>query len=219
LIWPYPRMCSGDGGDFHREPEVFAVQAIEQLGHRHFVFHDQPPFGPALFGVAEDVQRGAAQSLQLREDPERGHHPGAELGLRRLARARIRLVENRRSEVEFELVASLEHRFDLPGERRIGVQARDFVFVLVGEELEVVARDRLGERGASGLERFGFARALDELAVALGVRGILVRGEEFDPARDQLVEVARERLRDRNDLRRSREPLHPRKIGCGAPSP
>ena len=124
--------------------------------------------------------------------------------------------------MEFEPVAAFEHAFDFSRKPGIGVKPRHFVLVLVGHELEVISCDGLGEREFSfgtRLVRFHRAHPLDQLAVSLGIAAVLVAGEELYPARDQLVEVARERLRDRNDLGRSREPLHPRKIDSGAPPP
>src|SRR3989454_9724849 len=93
---------------------------------------------------------------------------------------------------------------------------------LQGDWSSDVCSSDLGEREfsfAARLVRFHRAHPLDQLAVSLGIAAVLVAGEELYPARDQLIEVARERLRDRNDLGRSREPLHPRKIDSGAPPP
>ena len=48
-----------------------------------------------------------------------------------------------------ELVVALEHAGDLVGEGGVGVQAGDLVLVLVGHQLEQVARHGLGQpRGA-----------------------------------------------------------------------
>src|SRR6266513_3524129 len=179
----------GYARDLHRELSVLAVQVFEQLGDCLLVLADPPPLGPALFGVAEYIQRGAAQALQLREDPERGHHPAAELRFARFSRARIGLIENGRGEVEFQLVAAIEHAFDPSRECRVGIESRNLVFVLVRHELEGVAGDGLGERGAGAELRLSGANSFDQLAVSLGIGAVLVAGEELDPARDQLVEI------------------------------
>src|SRR2546427_1221673 len=99
--------------DLRRELLVLAVQALEQLRDRRLVLFDEPPLGLALLRHTEDIQRCPAQALQFREDPERHHHPGTELRLPRLVRARIGPVENRRSKVELQLVAAFEHALDL----------------------------------------------------------------------------------------------------------
>src|SRR6266566_1988122 len=143
----------GYARDLHGELSVLAVQVLEQLGDGRLVLADQPSFGLALPAHPEDIERRAAQALQFRQNAERGHHPGSELRLPRLAGARIGLVEDRRSKVEFQLVAAFEHAFDLAREPRIGVEPRHFVLVLVGHQLEVVSRDGLGER------EFSLARA------------------------------------------------------------
>ena len=71
---------------------------------------------------------------------------GPYVDLRRLAGRRVGLVQRRRREVEAELVVAFELRGDALREIGLGVQARDFVLVLDREQLEVVARDRFGER-------------------------------------------------------------------------
>ncbi len=125
--------------------------------------------------------------------------------------------------MELQLVAAFEHAFDLSCKRSIGIEPRHFVLVLVGHQLEVIPCDGLGEREFSfaraDLLRFRHAHSFNQFSVSLRVGAILVGGEELDAARDQLLEVARERLRDGNDLGRGREALHARKVGCGAPPP
>jgi len=47
-----------------------------------------------------------------------------------------------------QLVVALELRRDLGEKRLVGMQPRDFVFVLVGHQFEQVARDGFGELAA-----------------------------------------------------------------------
>ena len=80
---------------------------------------------------------------------------------------------------------------DLPREGGIGVEAGDLVLVLVGHQLEQVARDRLGEPARLGAcARLGGPRPLDQGAVSRRVGGVLVGGEEGDAPRDDLVEAS-----------------------------
>ncbi len=58
----------------------------------------------------------------------------------------LRLAMQRRRQVVVELVVALELRRDLLVEARVGVQARDLVLVLVGHQLEQVARHRFAQR-------------------------------------------------------------------------
>src|SRR5256885_9109413 len=122
----------GYARDLRGEISVLAVQVLEQLGDGRLVLGDQAPFGLALRAHAEDIEGRAAQALQFRENAERRHHPGPELRLPRLAGARIGLVEDRRSKVELQPVATFEHAFDLSRKPGIGGEARHFVLGLVG---------------------------------------------------------------------------------------
>jgi hypothetical protein len=80
----------------------------------------------------------------LRQQAEGLAHPGAERPLDQLALARSCFGQQRRRQVVHQLVVALELRGDLGGEGRVGVQARHLVLVLVGHQLEQVARHRLG---------------------------------------------------------------------------
>ncbi len=106
--------------------------------------------------------------------------------------------EQRRRQVELELVVAFEHGGDLVGEFRTGggirVEPRHFVFVLVGHQLEQVARHRFGQaqfRRAVHHSRFDLAHLIDKGVVLLRIRGVLVAGQEFDTARDHFIQVRR----------------------------
>src|SRR5215468_4373239 len=68
-----------NGRDLHGERVVVARETSEQLVDRSLVLADEAPLGPALPGHAERVERRGAQATELREHPERAHHPAAEL--------------------------------------------------------------------------------------------------------------------------------------------
>ena len=103
---------------------------------------------PALRGPAEDVERACRAGPS--SSPARGTRSSS-TGRTSLFFASpvagVRLVGQRRREMEGELVVAFELRRDALGEVAVGVQARDFVLVLDREQLEVVARDGLGQRG------------------------------------------------------------------------
>ena len=113
-------------------------------------------------------------------------------------------------------VVALEHRRHLGREGRVGVQARHFVLVLVGHQLEQVARHRLGQAGAAQ-RRLGGAHAVDEGAVLRRVGRVLVAGEELHPPRHHLVE--RGLAHELDHLRRLEQRLHRREVVRAAPAP
>src|SRR5882672_11815515 len=99
------------------------------------------------------------------------------------------------------------------------MQARDFILVLVGEELCVVPGYRLGELGAAGFLVFRVPGSLDERAVSPCIGAVLVLREELDAPVDELVDVAREMLIDGNDVGGPRDALHSLDIDGRAPAP
>ena len=113
-------------------------------------------------------------------------------------------------------VVALEHGLDLPLELAVRVQARDLVLVLVGEELGVVARHRFREFCRACLR---LSNSFHQAAIAFGVGGVLVFGQELYPPLDELVEVAREVLLDRDHGRRGRDALHPLRVERRMPAP
>src|SRR5689334_5141043 len=181
-----------DARNLDRDRVVVRAERSEQLLDQRFVVGDELALHPALRGAAEDVQRRSAQPSHLREHAERAHHPGTVAALSWLARVGVGLVHQRRGEMEHELVVALELRRHALREIGFGEKARDFVLVLDREQLEVVTRHRLGERGATGnLLGFGRADPGDEIRIEPGVRRILVAGQEFHAAGDGFVQRRR----------------------------
>ena len=141
-------------GDLQRSRVVLRRQAGEQLIDGLLVLGDELALQAPLAGVAEQIERRAAQALQGGEDLEQRPHPGAEAHLARLAGERIDAREQRRREVVDDPVVALEHAFQLAREFAVGVQPRHFVLVLVRKQLRVVARYCFGEFGRPGLLLF-----------------------------------------------------------------
>ena len=122
--------------------------------------------------------------------------------------------------MEAQRVVALELRLELLSEFRARVEPRDLVLVLVGHQLEPVARDGFRQcRRTLRLLLLGRTDLVDQTTVALGVRGILVVGQEGDAARDHLVERFGHGLAvDDRGLRRD-EPLDGLQVDGGTTAP
>ena len=98
--------------------------------------------------------------------------------------------------MELQAHRPIELGGDLLLERAVGIEPRHLVFVLVGHQLEQIARDRFRKPAAAGsLLRLGQARPLDPGAIAKGINGILISREKFDPAAKHLLERLRQPAR------------------------
>ena len=105
-----------------------------------------------------------------------------------------------------------EGLLELPGR----IEARDLVFVLVGDQLGVVARHRLGQhRRARKHPAFGLAHAIDELAVAPRGPPVLEANEVLLAPGDEIIE----RFRHRRGEAHSGRLGDPREVGSGATAP
>src|SRR5258706_6924959 len=209
----------GDRRDLDRYRVIGRRELCEQAIDVRFVFRDQRALGAPLRGVTKHVEWRTAQTAQAFQHMEHRQHPGAEAHLARLAGGWILARNKRWREMEHELVIALEHAGDLLLERAVGVQPRDLVFVLVGEQLGVVARDRFAQLGRARRFALALAHALNQLAIALGIGRVLVRGEELDATLDQLVQRAREMFAQSDDLGRQREALDALQVDGGTPAP
>src|SRR5690606_1466428 len=85
-----------------------------------FVLRQQFPLQSPLDAISEQIERGAAQPLERGEDAKRLHHPRAEAGFPWFSFA-ISTPEDRRREMEFEALITLELLRQLAGERAVGV--------------------------------------------------------------------------------------------------
>ncbi len=88
--------------------------------------------------------------------------------------------------MELQPVVALELRLELLAEFRLAVEACDLVLVLVGQELEVVAGDGLGQRQI--IRGVGVAYALHQLAIAPRQPSVLVAGKEVHAPLDDLFQ-------------------------------
>ena len=162
------------------------------------------------------------RNFSFASQPNAAHHPRAERHLRGSPVAGSRFASSGGARWKREAELAVELGRGLAQERAVGIEPRDLVFVLVGHQLEQVARDRLGEPAfARRLRGFGRPRLLHAFAVARGIGGVLVVGEEGDAARDRLVEILRQPARV-GGLARLRDVAAPRSPSdrrrCGGPS-
>src|SRR3954470_14703342 len=209
----------GEGGELDCGGVILRVEAGEELLDCLLVLPDQLALHAPLFGMAEGIKRGSSEESQPRKELENSPHPSAETHLARLAAERIDLRKKRWREVVIGPVVAFEHVGDLLFEFAVGVQARNLVLVLVGEELVVIARDRFGELRGAGLVLFDPKDAADQGPVSGGISGVLIVGEELRAPLDQLVQAAREVLVDRDDGGRRGDAADLLLVGRGAPAP
>ena len=104
------------------------------------------------------------------------------------------LGKDRRRQIKPEL-AAFEVLAKRRGKAAIAVKPCNFVFVLVGHELEQIAHHRRGERCRTpGNFRFALPHLAHKRAIALGIGGILVAGQKGHAARNRLIERLRLRF-------------------------
>ncbi len=90
--------------------------------------------------------------------------------------------------MEGEFDIALKALLELAQEPAIGIEPCHLIFVLIGHQLVGIAGDSFGQLGEIGTELgLGFLYPFGQSLVAFGIGGILIGGEFFDPARDDLV--------------------------------
>ena len=194
----------GNAGNLHRCRKTIRIQRGQNLVQACAVFDNQGALRTALCGPPKHIQRRAAQTLEPREDFEGRQHGRAELLLLQLALF-IAPGQQRWRQVVVELEIAFEHAVDPLQERSIGMQARHFVLVLVGHELEQVARYGLGQQGLAK-RRLALAHLVHKHLVLLRIGGILVGGQELDAPLDQVIQ--RLAFPELQHLRRRQKFLH-----------
>ena len=156
-------------------------QTGDQLATQRLVLRDQRPLRRAAPRCSRKCRTPCRAGRAARPARRSLHHPRPEAHLARLAGRRIlaRRAAAARDGIRSCRSPSNASR-DLRGERAVGVEPRDLVLVLVRHQLEEIARHRLGEaRLRPGrVRRLGGRRPVDEGAIALGVGGVLVGGQE-----------------------------------------
>ena len=126
--------------------------------------------------------------------------------------------EERRRQVELKPVVALELLVDAGGEGGFGVEPAHFIFILVGQQLRIVAGDGFGEAGLAGL-RFDRLHAFDESGVTLRKGCVLIRGQVLYAAGHDLVERARQAVEGHDVVGRRHQSLDGSAIVRGAAAP
>src|SRR6516164_654211 len=127
---------------------VFGRQPGEDFIKQSLILAHERPLDLAFGGVAKRIERGAAKELELRENAEDWEYQRPECHLTGHAGDLVPARQQRRREMD--MVAQMftaEIVVDLPLERGIGVEPSHLVFVLVGHELEKIARNSVGKPG------------------------------------------------------------------------
>src|SRR6185295_5942694 len=133
--------------DFDSQGMITTAQFANELFYRYLVFDYQAAFHATLVGIAKNVKRSAAQTPQPGQQFECQKYPAAVFRLPQLAGNWITLRNQRRRQMKMKLVVAFELDFDVLHKRRIRVQARHLVLVLIREQLEVIMRDRFSQPG------------------------------------------------------------------------
>ena len=200
---------------------VGSVQSGDDFFNAGAVAVNQCALAAALFGVAEHIQRRAAQALEARQQPEGAGYPRAELAFLQLALV-VAAGQQRRGQVVVDFEVAFEHGLDLFFKSALRVQARHLVLVFVGHQLKESPRHRLAQQvlAAHGLGQAFFSglHARHQGRVALGISSILVIGQKLDAASHQRVQ-ALAGSRHVYHLRWRIQVLHRRQIASRAPAP
>ena len=178
----------GNRGDIHGKGVVFVVQTAQQLVDLLEVAGNELAFHLALFGVAEYIEWAAAQALEAGQHAEGLEHPRPVFRLAQLT-LRILLRQQGWGQMEMDPEVALEGLANAPFEIAAGIEAGDFVLVLVGHQLEGITRDGLAQiveaRRAFLLD---LAHLVDQRPIALRVSRVLILGKKLHAAGDLLVE-------------------------------
>src|SRR5579871_3101633 len=125
----------GNRGNRNRKRAVRRGERSNQFLEIGDVIRDQLALELAFLAVAERIEQGAAEELELRKHTEGGLDPWPEAHLPRAPAIRVLLREQGRRQMKFVAKVAVEGGRDLFFERAIGEEARDFVLVLIGHQL------------------------------------------------------------------------------------
>lgn len=98
----------GEGGDFDGQGVILGAERRHDLGHGVLVFDDQAALHAALRRIAENVEGGAAQSLELRQPSEGGREPRAVGAFEQVTGFGVAARDQGRRQMELERIVALE---------------------------------------------------------------------------------------------------------------
>src|SRR5262245_17764990 len=120
--WSIPTNFLRDRCQANGEAVVGGREEVADFSKKVFVVRNQATFNPPLLRIAEKVERGAAQELQLREHPEHRQHPGAKRHFSWFARRRITPRQQGGSQMKFKAqLVAIKARFHAIEKGRVGV--------------------------------------------------------------------------------------------------
>src|SRR5690606_19378583 len=179
LYMPVAAYGVGQRRQLARHVAVVRAQRAGELRRQLQVVLHQPAFQAPLGGLSEQVEPGAPQALERRERAERILDPWPERALARLALG-VAPRQQRRRQIVGQAVVAARFALELLAqgvlERGVGMQARDFVLVLVAHQPGQVAghRQRDLQPARAGQLRLARAHRLDGGAVARRMGLVLV---------------------------------------------
>ena len=133
---------------------------------------------------------------------------------------RILAPQQRRREVELEAQLAFKRGCHLPRKRAVGVEPRHLILILVGHQLEGVARHSFAQPAlARRAALFHLSHAGDKRAVLFPISCVLVGGEKGDAARHHLVQRHRQHAVFRWLQRGCNKPRHRLRVCRRAAAP
>src|SRR5690606_19763926 len=115
---------------------VVNVELRQDLFDQSFVPSNQALLHAPLCGIAEDIKRGSSQALHPRKNMKRRADPAPEFALARTASCILSRRQKRRRKVVADAEIAFELLFQVVVKTGLRMQARDFIFILVGHQLE-----------------------------------------------------------------------------------
>src|SRR5262245_51123833 len=91
-----------NGGKPHRDVVVLAIEPRQYLLEHRLVFAHEGAFGPALLGIAERIEGGAAEEFEFRQQPEQREDPRPDCHLLRLTGRLVETGEKRRRKMHIK---------------------------------------------------------------------------------------------------------------------
>ena len=176
-----------------RRSRVAGIERTRHLIDDPLVLVAQPALALPLLRASEHIESAAAQALHAGKQAEERHHPGAEAALGRTPSPLVGARQQRRGEMELQLLEALEGLRKLPLEAVAGEEPGDLVFILDRHQAKQLACHRLADLLAGRAKTACRLRqARDALAVARRIGRVLVVGEEGSTARDHLLDAFRQ---------------------------
>ena len=100
------------------------------------IFARQCPLHPALGGIAERIERGAAQEFEARQEAERLEDPAAEFALAQMPGHLVAARQQGRRQLTLSSGSPSNCSLQRSGKFAVGIKPGHLILVLVGHQLE-----------------------------------------------------------------------------------